>query len=667
MLEQRKYSEGKYSAHEKSAEEQSVFDGQELVREEINRMLEEIPSVTEAFLWKRLCFEQNREREFGDFILNDEEAQEHAVSCAADIIVSCFEKECGDFVDDERFQETFAGLTQENRKNIFAEFQNVIAGLDESIRQYEKFSLYFDGWLAGNRDDEDNQYANIPEYIANTMTLLTHDLFSSKGIEEFKALWKKENGEEESERKQPLLSLLGAYETVVKFLDKKGGNEKEDAGQVINALRGLKEKIKRREEIGQNIALETSPAVVVAIEKNADISLLETVHDGQWKEKLLSVLPDSFLHAVRRITFLPEMKSVEWASILGTYNRRKKEIKLSTEFISGHVLDGFRTLFHETGHAVDADGMGMRGIMMRYRFLEAVGREDNRVSAYAAETYKKLGMGMGRGLAEDFAESWSFFFSDPDLLKTVSPERYLAMEDIMAQYFPKVDIDKVRAELEATTAEFKKYPDTWRKLVEENGMNGAVGVFPFLNLLVPDIITTRGVSNTIEKRTIVGQGAEVVSEFGNKGELMSEYMLFKDGKRLELARNIQRDDLGRMVSFENGDAICMFAYEHNEDFPSNATLATIDGSHSGSLKYSRDGEKIREQLIDTKSPFWDNIYVAYTFGEKGQILQSAGYMGEHLIFARPYHYDNKGRVIEKSFLSYKGKEVEFLYYDYEGQ
>ena len=173
-----------------------------------------------------------------------------------------------------------------------------------------------------------------------------------------------------------------------------------------------------------------------------------------WENNFFESIPEDFQTNVSRITIIDKAKALKTKAGRplkqpgGIYFPGTKSINIVSRvfFKSGgkyrfrvgsyHYI---RILAHEIGHAIDiGEGDDLRRAELKLRFLEAVARADSMPTQYSFNTMKEEGL--ARGLGEDFAESFADFLTAPLEFKLFNPERYKAMEGIIAKLYPNVDI-----------------------------------------------------------------------------------------------------------------------------------------------------------------------------------------------------------------------------------
>ncbi|MDO8620924.1 MAG: hypothetical protein Q7R31_01450 [Candidatus Levybacteria bacterium] len=637
---------------EKAVEKTDIFEGQDWIQKLVKNELEEI-SLEGMGVWEKLRSPLESGR--GELVLTNEQETEHILSCARNMLIDSFEKELGYKLDDEEFKDKLLRLSPDRRKNIRNSLKQTVSKTEHSLEK-EQNQPSFDGWL--NK--------RVPRYMRETVSSLKDIFQNLKGVRDFILLQALDLKEDVIEAKDmPSAKTINLYESILVFLEKKAERIKsEDAEKAFNALLELGGERKKERQITQ-IEAETSPIAMennIMTEEEANIFLFETVFGSSWKKEYASLLPDPFLEYVDSVTFKKEIPSTrDWVrDVTGSYNEHTRNIDISTKFFSEQR--SFRTLFHEIGHAVDFGEVSGRGNKMRMRFLQAVAQEENHFSAYAVETYAREGL--KRGLEEDFAESLGYFFDNPDLLKTLAPERYNATFEIMEKYYPNIDIDRTHSNIEERKLLIQRNPETNKRLVSECGLNGVAALFPSLNLRAIEMITTKGQARKTEKRKITELNTMVTTMFNDSGKILREYMTTPEGKTIELGNNMKYDNLGRLAQFETDLVTIFLKYSGKESTPFEAEVSAKDGRQAYALAYERRNNKIIERII-SQPPADINSSVEYDLTLDGQVDRATGLIENQKIFERPYVYDSRGRVVEKSILDSDGRNIAPIHYDYE--
>lgn len=210
----------------------------------------------------------------------------------------------------------------------------------------------------------------------------------------------------------------------------------------------------------------------IEITDDADASALEEMFGKDWKVSLFNLVPEQFRGLVGNIKIDDRFhtfrnKDGKECEATGLYNHKSRELSLSTnallETIGRHGVTKsadycIRVVFHEMGHAITSAEEKMRQMQINLRFLEGITEEERDcASPYPAEAQasreKEYRASMSdhearaaaevTRIGEDFAETFSYFFTAPDRLRSKNPARYRAMEEIMANLYSGIDNKKI--------------------------------------------------------------------------------------------------------------------------------------------------------------------------------------------------------------------------------
>ena len=192
--------------------------------------------------------------------------------------------------------------------------------------------------------------------------------------------------------------------------------------------------------------------VMIRVDQNQIIDFL----GENWREKIVSVIPAPFRKYIKEVVLVDSIgKDGCVAGQMSSSGILKMSVK--------HSGVGFLyALMHETGHAIDISthasengSLSPQQLAIRRKFLEIVSKEEQRFSIYAANVstghyIDQDGTPRHREdcFLEDFAESFSLFFTAPDLLRAMAPMRFKFFEEIVAEYFPDINLVELREKIE---------------------------------------------------------------------------------------------------------------------------------------------------------------------------------------------------------------------------
>ena len=430
--------------------------------------------------------------------------------------------------------------------------------------------------------------------------------------------------------------------------------------------------------------IEKRDTLEVQIDSGIDREFLEAYFGGADKEKIAQhvegLIPKEINNLVRQV-FIKKKKADErvWSdgrriSASGSYDIHQGTISLYVEN-GGHLET---VLWHEFGHAVMfGEGIEKEAGELHRKFFDAVRQQStNFLSTYAMDTYREEGAAIG--LHEDFAETFNFFFTDPELLKEKNPERFQAMSQIINELFPSLDVEGARMatkqrERERQARE-KQSPKICRTFFEEVSNNAAlaegVKLFPTFDFRFLDFLQSRGSPKSIvQRRTEAGIGITISAHYGEDGELREE-IIEEGGRRTEVFFEPKYDKRRNTLrSYKTTDSwtgevlLVQLSYRDNESLPSEIEIIKPEtGKRVGVVTYQQSKGKLIERFVlegggESKS--------VYKFDKSKKISSVRGMIKNQVILERTYEYDRKGRLSSKNLLNHLGRSLKKINYKYD--